>query len=448
MKRIVPLLYFFLIAIFLLIPGRSLSAEDWFERGLYFLKSQRYDDAIKAFSLSIQIIPNDPEAYNHRGTAWFYKGDYDRAIADCTKALELDPGYANAYNNRGTAWFYKGDYDRAIADCTKALELNPRYTEAYNNRGTAWFYKGDYDRAIADCTKALELNPRYADAYHQLALILATCPDKRYRNPTQAIQLAEKAVELSPEANFLDTLAAAYAEAGRYGDAIATQKRAITLLNKQGKTDELAEYIGRLNSYKAHKPLREQYIARLRKDDKYVFEASGAKPEEVIPQQLSKGVGTPKKQGTYPYTIQICSLRYEQRANRVVMELIKKGDPAFTSHAHIPGKGDWYRVFLGYYGTLEEAQKAALALKERKFRYANVVRKPYAIQVGPSDSDQELKKLEADLRTKGYVTYSIPDRGDNGKIRLLIGAFRTEKEAVRLTRNLQQEGFNPKVVRR
>ena len=414
MKRIVPLLYFFLIAIFLLIPGRSLSAEDWFERGLYFLKSQGYDDAIKAFSLSLQIIPNDPEAYNHRGTAWFYKGDYDRAIADCTKALDLDPLYANAYNNRGTAWFYKGDYDRAIADCTKALELNPRY----------------------------------ADAYHQLALILATCPEKRYRNATQAVELAQKAVELSPEANFLDTLAAAYAEAGRFGDAIATQKRAITLLNKQGKTDELAEYIGRLESYKADKPLREQYIAQLRKDDKYALEASGAKPEEAMPQQLTKGVVTPNKQGTYPYTIQICSLRYKQRANRVVMELRKKGDPAFISHAHIPGKGDWYRVFLGYYGTLEEAQKAALALKKRKFRYANVVRKPYAIQVGPSDSDQELKKLEADLRTKGYVTYSIPDRGDNGKIRLLIGAFRTEKEAVRLTRNLQEEGFKPKIVRR
>jgi cell division septation protein DedD len=77
-----------------------------------------------------------------------------------------------------------------------------------------------------------------------------------------------------------------------------------------------------------------------------------------------------------------------------------------------------------------------------------VVRKPYAIQVGPSDSDKELKQLEADLRTKGYVTYSIPDRGDNGKIRLLIGAFRTEKEAVRLTKKLQEEGFKPKVVRR
>jgi len=414
MKRIMPLLYLFLIATCLLLPGHSVSAEDWFEQGLSFLESQHYDDAIKAFSESIRIVPNDSEAYN----------------------------------NRGIAWFYKGDYDRAIADCTKALEINPRYTEAYNNRGTAWFYKGDYDRAIADCTKALELNPGYADACHQLALILATCPDRRYRNATQAIGLAQRAVELSPEANFLDTLAAAYAEAGRFGDAITTQKRAITLLRKQGKTNELSEYVGRLGSYKARKPLREQYIAQLQENDEYAFEASGTKLGEEMPRQSGKGNATPIEQGTYPYTIQICSLQHRERSNHIVMELRKKGDPAFTSSAHIRGKGDWYRVFLGFYGTLEEAHKAALALKKRKFRYADVVKKPYAIQVGLSDADRELKKLEADLRLKGYITYRIPDARYSAKIRLLIGAFGTEKEAVRLTRELQEEGFKTKVVQR
>ena len=414
MKRVVPLWFLFLVSICLLIAGQLLAAEDWFERGLSFLKSQRYDAAIEAFSESIRVIPNDSQAYN----------------------------------NRGTAWFYKGDYDRAIADCTKALEINPRFTNAYNNRGTAWFYKGDYDRAIADCIKALELNPRYADAYHQLALILTTCPDKRYRNANQAIGLAQKAVELSPEANFLDTLAAAYAEVGRFDDATATQKRAIIVLRKEGKADELAEYIERLNSYKAHKPLREQYVAQVRIDDKYAFEASGVKPEEAVPQQVSKGLVSPKEQGAYPYTIQICSLQYRERSNRVVMELRKKGDHAFTSHAHIPGKGDWYRVFLGFYRTREEAQKAALALKDRKFRYANVVRKPYAVQVGLSDSEKELKGLETDLMAKGYMTYRIPDRRYNTKTRLLIGAFRAEKEAARLTKKLEEEGFRPKVVRR
>jgi cell division septation protein DedD len=73
---------------------------------------------------------------------------------------------------------------------------------------------------------------------------------------------------------------------------------------------------------------------------------------------------------------------------------------------------------------------------------------PYAILVGTFDSDPELKKLEADLRSKAYLTYSIPDKPDNNGTRLLIGAFRTAKEATGLTQKLQQEGFNARVVRR
>jgi tetratricopeptide (TPR) repeat protein len=437
MKGIMPLWNPLLVAICLLFPGQSLGVENCSQRGLSFLESQRFDDAIKAFSIAIET------AYNNRGTAWFYKGDYDRAIADCTRALELNPQYAEAYNNRGTAWFYKGDYDRAIADCTRALELNPQYAEAYNNRGTVRFYKGDYDRAIADCTRALELNPQYAEAYHQLAWILAICPDKRYQNATKAVELAQKAVELNPEADFLDTLAMTYTEAGKLGDAIEAQKRAIALLKKEGKTEELAGYIKRLESYKARKRLREEHIAQPQKEKEDPFKGPGR-----MPPQIGKGKPTTNKQGFYPYTIQICSLRHRERSNLVATNLRKKRDLAFTCHAHILGKGDWYRVFIGYHGTLKEAQKAASALKKRRFRYANVVRKPYAIQVGLSDSDQELEKLEGDLRSKGYVPYSIPGRQANGKIRLLIGAFKTQKETLRLTKKLQEEGFKPKVVQR
>ena len=73
---------------------------------------------------------------------------------------------------------------------------------------------------------------------------------------------------------------------------------------------------------------------------------------------------------------------------------------------------------------------------------------PYAILVGTFASDLELKKLEADLRSKAYLTYSIPDEPDSNGTRLLIGAFRTAKEATVLTKKLQKEGFNAKVVRR
>jgi hypothetical protein len=59
-----------------------------------------------------------------------------------------------------------------------------------------------------------------------------------------------------------------------------------------------------------------------------------------------------------------------------------------------------------------------------------------------------LKILETDLRTKGYLAYSILDRLHSNKIRLLVGAFRTEKEAEILAKDLEKEGFKWKVVRR
>jgi tetratricopeptide (TPR) repeat protein len=201
---------------------------------------------------------NLSDVYYNRGLAWGKKGDHDKAIADYTRAIEIDPKYAKAYNNRGFSWYNKGDYDKAIADYTKAIEINQNYAKAYNNRGFSWYNKGDYDRAIVDYTKAIEIEPKDPTAYNRLAWLMATCPDGRYRNGKRAVELAEKAIALKDDANFLDTLAAAYAEAGRFQEAIKTQERAITKLKQEGETQHLSKCEEHLASYKAGKPWREK----------------------------------------------------------------------------------------------------------------------------------------------------------------------------------------------
>ena len=258
------------------------------------------DKAIANYTKAIEIYPEFANAYYNRGMAWYDKGDYDKAIADYTKALEIDRKLANAYNNRGLAWRKKGDhdkairlytkamarsklsreilrlvycsrgeawnlkgnYDKAIADYTKAIKSGQLSQEdlsqAYNNRGSAWDHKGDYDKAIADYTKAIEINPKYTKAYNSLAWLMATCPKAKYRDGTRAVELAEKAVALEKGATFLDTLAAAYAEAGRFREAIKTQERAITKRKQEGWTKDLPEYEKHLSSYKAGKPWREK----------------------------------------------------------------------------------------------------------------------------------------------------------------------------------------------
>jgi tetratricopeptide (TPR) repeat protein len=130
---------------------------------------------------------------------------------------------------------------------------------SYFNRGFAYSKKGQYDQAISDYNKALEINPRNHDANNGLAWLLATCPNARYRNGAKAVELAKKAVELNPEAIYLDTLAATYAEVGKFEDAITTQEKAIAQLRKECDIKNLInKFIERLNSYKDHKPWREK----------------------------------------------------------------------------------------------------------------------------------------------------------------------------------------------
>ena len=154
------------------------------------------------------------------------------------------------------------------------------------------------------------------------------------------------------------------------------------------------------------------------------------------------------KRDAYPYTIHVSSFKNKRVANNVAIKLRKKGVPAFVNPAQIPKKGEYHRVFIGFYRTLEETRKAALKLKGAKYLYPLEAKMPYAIQVGTFNSDQELKKLEADLQSKTYLAYSVPDMAANNKTKLLIGAFRTEKETAIFTKKLQNEGFKAKVVKR
>ena len=146
-----------------------------------------------------------------------------------------------------------------------------------------------------------------------------------------------------------------------------------------------------------------------------------------------------------PYTIQVSAYRDPKTSNRVARKLITGGDPAFTSPVDLPEKGKWYRVYIGNYSTLAEAKTAATGLKNRKFRYVHIAKKPFTIQVGHPASESEAQKLEARLKTKGYLAYSLPVVSDQNQIRVLIGAFESRAAAESLTEQLKEDGFDSRI---
>jgi Flp pilus assembly protein TadD len=95
---------------------------------------------------------------------------------------------------------------------------------------------------------------------NNLAWVLATCPDDSVRNGMQAIHFAERACHLTgfKQSEMVNTLAAAYAEAGRFPDATATARTAIELANAAGDAKAAASMHRLLAQYQEGKPWREK----------------------------------------------------------------------------------------------------------------------------------------------------------------------------------------------
>jgi spermidine synthase len=145
-----------------------------------------------------------------------------------------------------------GRIAEAIAHYEQALRSKPDYAEAHYNLGVALVRLGRLPEAMGHWEQALRSKPDYAEAENNLAWLLATLAPADGGDPVQAVTLAERAGELTNnrEAEYLDTLAVAYAAAGRFNDAIATAQKAIDLARSAGQTQMVSEIETRLQLYR------------------------------------------------------------------------------------------------------------------------------------------------------------------------------------------------------
>ncbi len=173
--------------------------------------------------------------------------------------LTLTPDAAPVHYGLACVLQKQGKFNEAISHYQKALRGNPNNVEAHNNLGVILLAQGKLDKAAGHFRQALQFKPDFAEAYNNLAWILTAYPDSELHNPPQAIELAERAAELTryQDAGVLDTLAAVYAAAGQFNRAVTTAQTAIALASAT-KNNALANQLNeRLQLYRQAKPYRE-----------------------------------------------------------------------------------------------------------------------------------------------------------------------------------------------
>jgi tetratricopeptide (TPR) repeat protein len=190
---------------------------------------------------------------------WRQCGMYAGVETLWQETLARNPDSWLAHNNLGTILRQKGRVDEAITHYQEALQIMPGNESIHFNLARASYQKGKVDQAIAQFQWALQIEPADMEAQNNLAWCLATAPQASLRNGDKAVQLARQANELAGGKNpvILGTLAAAFAEAGRFGDAVRSAQKAIDLARAAGRQDLAGKLNGELRRYEAGLPLHQ-----------------------------------------------------------------------------------------------------------------------------------------------------------------------------------------------
>ncbi|NUQ63310.1 MAG: tetratricopeptide repeat protein [Pirellulales bacterium] len=210
------------------------------------------------FRRLVQHKPDNADAHSSLGAALRLQNRSEEAIRCLDEALRLDPGLAEAHRQLGAALFEQGDSAEAAAHLSEAVRLDPRNHLARFALAGALEQQGKFDQLALQLDAILKQKPDFLPALLGLAGLRAMSGDAAIRNGEEAVKLATRACDLSRyrSAEALHVLAAAYAEAGRYAEALTAAQTAIGIATAAGNRDLVRQIQPLLENYRNGKPAR------------------------------------------------------------------------------------------------------------------------------------------------------------------------------------------------
>ncbi len=227
-------------------------AKTYYNLGLTLSLAGRFAEGIAQYEQALRIKPDYAKARHNLGSALQQTGRLQEAIGQYEQALRIEPDDAEVHVILGLALEKTGRTPEAIGHYEQALRIKSDYAGAHYNLGNALLHEGNVSNSLAHYEQALRITPDSAEVQNNLAWVLATYLPANGGDPARAVTLAERACELSGNRLpvRLDTLAAAYAAAGRFNDAVATAQKAVDLARSAGQPEIAKEIESRLKLYR------------------------------------------------------------------------------------------------------------------------------------------------------------------------------------------------------
>src|SRR6266567_640863 len=224
-----------------------------------WVQTSYWRDSETLFTHALAVTSNNDVAENNLGIVFLRKGNLDGAISLLQAAVDLRPENSPAHENLAKALLQKGQVTNALVHYRRLLELQPDNIEVHNIVGTVLIQQGQAREAVEEWQKVLAIQPDNGNAMSNLAWVFATSPDDSLRDGAKAVQLAEQAMRISGGRIpiIFRTLAAAYAEKGRFSEAIQTAQRGIELANSRGNSGLATELQSNIVLYQERQPLRD-----------------------------------------------------------------------------------------------------------------------------------------------------------------------------------------------
>jgi tetratricopeptide (TPR) repeat protein len=261
--------------------------------GNAFKKRKQLADATRHYRMAVRLSPGYALAHYNLGGALLEQGVVEHALAEFRSAVLHDPALSRAHNNLGNLLMGRGELTRAAHHLREAMRLCPtdplaplnlgmtlqlqddwqgaadayrravalRWDNADSRRGLAFVLRrlGQTAEAQKEYAHSLRLQPGWPASALRNAWDLATNPDPGLRYGKVAVHFAMQAVEAASEQEdprSLDVLAAAFAEAGRFEEAVPTARKALAFARARGQTDLVGAIEQRLRGYENKQPFR------------------------------------------------------------------------------------------------------------------------------------------------------------------------------------------------